>query len=100
MLKPVNDSHRVFLTKCGEIATMKRDVWEFRRKPDGSYAVTHNGERMADSILERWFAIQICEDFGFCGQQSQYICTEIERSGMCTVDMSASDNPFSVSHDE
>ena len=79
---------------------MKHDVWEFRRKPDGRYAVTHNGKLMADSIPEKWFAIQICEEYGFCGQESQYICTQIKQSGMCKVDLSASDNPFRVSHDE
>jgi hypothetical protein len=93
-------NHRTFLNGCVEIATMKHSVWEFLRKPDGSYAVTHNGELLADSIPEKWFATQICKEYGFCGQESVYICTELDRSGICTVDLSASDNPFRVSHDE
>jgi hypothetical protein len=94
-----NDSHCALMTKCVE-SPMKQNAWEFLRKPDGSYSVTHNGEPVADSIPEKWFATQICEQYGFCGQESQYICTELERSGMCTVDLNAIDDSFRVSHDE
>jgi hypothetical protein len=78
---------------------MKHNIWEFLRKADGTYSVTHDGKLLADSIPEKWLATQICEEYGFCGQESQYICTELYRSGMCTVDLSAS-NPFQSSHDE
>lgn len=79
---------------------MTHNVWEFVRKPDGSYAITHNHELLADSIPEKWFASQICEEYGFCGQESVYICTEVSRSGICRVDLNACDNPFRASHDE
>jgi len=78
---------------------MKHNIWKFLRKPDGTYSVTHNGKLLSESIPEKWFAVQICKEYGLCGQESQHICTELERSGMCTVDLSAID-PFHPSHDE
>jgi len=78
---------------------MKRNVWEFLWKADGTYAVTHNGKLVSDSAPEKWFARQICEQYGFCGRESQYICSELDRSGMCTVDLNAN-NPFQAPRDE
>jgi hypothetical protein len=34
---------------------MKPNIWEFLRKPDGTYAVSHNGKHLSDSIPEKWF---------------------------------------------
>jgi len=34
---------------------MTRNIWEFLRKPDGTYAVSHNGKLLSDSIPEKWF---------------------------------------------
>ena len=78
---------------------MKQNIWEFRRKADGTYSVSHDGKLLSDSIPVKWFAAQICEEYGFCGQESQRICTELERLGMCIVDLSARD-PFTLTHDE
>lgn len=78
---------------------MKHNMWEFLRKADGTYSVTHNGKLLFDSIPEKWFAAQISQEYGFCGQESQHIFAELERSGVCTVDLSASD-PFHPSHGE
>ena len=78
---------------------VKHYIWEFLRKPDGTYAVTHNGQLLSDSIPEKFFATQICEQFGFCGQASQSICDEVDRAGMCRVDLKAR-NPFPSRHDE
>jgi len=78
---------------------MEHNIWEFLRRADGTYSVTHNGQLLSDSIPEKWLATQICEEYGFCGQESQYICAALDRSGKCTVDLSGSD-PFHSSHDE
>jgi len=46
---------------------MKQNVWEFLRRPDGTYAVSHNGTLLSDSIPEKWLESEICERYGFCG---------------------------------
>jgi hypothetical protein len=69
---------------------MKRNIWEFLRKPDGTYVVSHNGKVLSDSILEKWFESQICENYGFCGKECHDIRAHLERSGKCTVDLSSS----------
>jgi hypothetical protein len=78
---------------------MKHDLWEFLKKPDGTYYVAHNAKLLSDSISGICLATQICEEYGFCGRESEYICTELGRSGVCTVDLSASD-PFHSSDGE
>jgi hypothetical protein len=69
---------------------MKRNIWEFMRKPDGTYAVAHNGKLLSDSIPEKWFQRQICEDYGFCGREYNEIREQLDRSGKCLVDLDSS----------
>ena len=69
---------------------MTRNIWEFLRKPDGTYAVSHNGKLLSDSIPEKWFENQICEQYGFCGREYQDILEQLDRSEKCTVDLSSS----------
>ena len=52
-------------------ALMKHNIWDFLRKPDGTYAVSHNGKPLSDSIPEKWFESQICEHYGFCDKEYQ-----------------------------
>jgi hypothetical protein len=69
---------------------MKRNIWEFLRKPDGTYAVSYNGKLLSDSIPEQWFESQICEHYGLCGKEYHEIRGQLDRSGKCTVDLSSS----------
>lgn len=69
---------------------MKTNIWEFLRKPDGTYSVSQNGRVLSDSIPEESFESEICERYGFCGKECDDICGQISRSGRCTVDLSAS----------
>ena len=63
-------------------AAVVSNVWEFLKKPDGTYAVIHDGNLLSDSIAEKWFARQICEQYGFCGQEYQYIPSEIAQENV------------------
>ena len=69
---------------------MKPNIWEFLRKPDGTFAVFHNGELLSDSIPDKWFESQVCEHYGFCGREYRDIRGQLELSGKCTVDLSSS----------
>jgi hypothetical protein len=69
---------------------MKSNIWEFLKKPDGTYAVSHNGKLLSDSIPEKWFENQICEHYGFCGREYQEIRGQLDRSRKCTVELSSS----------
>jgi hypothetical protein len=69
---------------------MKPNIWEFLRKPDGTFAVFHNGELLSDSIPDKWFESQVCEHYGFCGREYHDIRGQLDRSGKCTVDLSSS----------
>ena len=69
---------------------MKPNIWEFLRKSDGTYAVSHNGKLLFDSIPEEQFESEICERYGFCGKECDDICGQINRCGKCTVDLSSS----------
>ena len=62
---------------------MTRNIWEFLRKPDGTYAVSHNGNLLSDSIPEKWFKNQICEHYGFCGKEYHEIRGQLDSSGKC-----------------
>jgi hypothetical protein len=96
---PGSVNHHTLRRRCVEIAWMKHDIWEFLRRADGTYSITHNGKLLFDSIPEKWLATQICEEYGFCGQEYQFICAALDRSGRFTVDLSSS-HPFQSSHDE
>lgn len=69
---------------------MKPNIWEFLRKPDGTYVVSHNGKVLSDPIPEEGFKSEICERYGFCGKECDDICGRINRSGRCTVDLGSS----------
>ncbi len=60
---------------------MNQNVWEFIRNEDGTFAVLHNGKRMCDGIPENWFDAQICQHYGFCGQEVVEIRRQIEAGG-------------------
>lgn len=69
---------------------MKPNIWEFLRKADGTYAASHNGTPLSDSIPEEWFEAEICERYGFCGRECHEICDQLKHCGKCTVDLSSS----------
>jgi hypothetical protein len=69
---------------------MKQNNWEFLRKPDGTYAVFHNGTLLSDSIPEKWLNREICVRHGFCGREYDDIRSQLDRSGKCVVDLSSS----------
>jgi hypothetical protein len=69
---------------------MKHNIWEFLRKSDGTYAVSHNGKLLSDSIPEKWLESQICERYGFCGKEYEDIRGRLDCSDKCTVDLSSS----------
>ena len=69
---------------------MKPNIWEFLRKPDGTYAISHNDKLLSDSIPEKWLESQICERYGFCGKEYHDIRGQLNRCGKCTVDLSSS----------
>jgi len=71
---------------------MKPNIWEFLKKPDATYAVSHNGKILSDSILEKNLNDELCIRYGFCGHEYDAICGQLNRSGKCTVDLNSS-NP-------
>src|ERR1700726_1236472 len=62
---------------------MKQNVWEFLRRPDGTYTVSHNGILPSDSISEESLNREICVRYGFCGREFDDIRRKLERSGQC-----------------
>ena len=71
-------------------ASMERNIWEFLRRPDGTFAVSHNGKLVSDSIPEKWFESRICAHYGLCGKEYADIRGQLDRSGKCAVDLSSS----------
>ena len=69
---------------------MKQNIWEFLRRQDGKYDVSHNGEVLSDSISEECLEREICVRYGFCGHEYDDIRRQLVRSGKCTVDLSSS----------
>ena len=69
---------------------MKLKIWEFLRKPDGTYAVSRNGELLSDSIPEKSFEWEICVRYGFCGRECRQICEHLKHHEKCTVDLNSS----------
>jgi hypothetical protein len=69
---------------------MKPNVWEFLKKSDGTYSVSHNGKLLSDSIPEDWLESEICERYGFCGKEYEDIRGQLSRCGKCAVDLSSS----------
>ena len=68
----------------------KPNIWEFLRKPDGTYAVSHNGKVLSDSIPEKNLNDELCIRYGFCGHEYDAIFSQLARSGTCTVDLKSS----------
>ena len=66
------------------------NIWEFLRRQDGTYAVSHGGNLLSDSIPEERLEHEICVRFGFCGREYDDIRSHLDRSGKCTVDLSSS----------
>jgi|HubBroStandDraft_2_1064218.scaffolds.fasta_scaffold57211_2 hypothetical protein len=79
---------------------MKQNVWEFLRRPDGTYAVSHNGTLLSDSIPEKWLESEICERYGFCGRECDDIRSQLDRCGKCIVDLSSSSPSHLTIRDE
>jgi hypothetical protein len=69
---------------------MKPNIWEFLRKPDGTYAVSHNGKMLSDSIPEKNLNDELCVRYGFCGHEYDAIFGRLTRSSKCTVDLNSS----------
>jgi hypothetical protein len=68
---------------------MKRTIWEFVKREDGTYAVFRQHRLLKENIPENWFFQQICTDYGFCGEEEIEIRREIEKSGKCTLVLTA-----------
>lgn len=69
---------------------MRQNIWEFMRKTDGTYAISHNGNLLSDSVLENSLEREVCVRYGFCGSEYDQICRQLNRSGKCTVDLNLS----------
>jgi hypothetical protein len=63
----------------------RRDVWEFLKREDGSYAVFRNSKLLSDSISEEKRESEFCVRFGFCGQEYDEIVRQLSQSGRCTL---------------
>lgn len=48
---------------------MGRNVWKFLRLEDGTYAVYHRGNRLAEGIPAEWREEEFCIRWGFCGEE-------------------------------
>jgi hypothetical protein len=64
---------------------MGRNVWKFLKLEDGSYAVYHRGNRLAEGIRAEWREEEFCIRFGFCGEECQEIIRQLDESGECTL---------------
>jgi hypothetical protein len=60
---------------------MERNLWDFLRRDDGTYAVFHNGKLLSDGIAEEKREDEFCVRFGFCGQEYEDIVRELRQSG-------------------
>ena len=66
---------------------MPQNVWEFVRKEDGTYAVSHNGTLLKDGIPEEHREDEFCVRFGFCGEEYQEITRQLRQSGKCILSL-------------
>jgi hypothetical protein len=69
---------------------MNQNIWEFLRRQDGTYAVSHNGKVLSDSISEDALEQEFCVRYGFCGREYDDIRRQLARSDKCTVDLNSS----------
>jgi hypothetical protein len=49
-----------YLQRVAQSFRMKPNIWEFLKKPDGTYAVSHNGKILSDSIPEKNLNDELC----------------------------------------
>jgi hypothetical protein len=66
---------------------MKRNVWEFVRNQNGSYAVFQNGKLLSDGIPEERREDEFCARFGVCGHEYEEIVRQLRHSGKCTLEL-------------
>lgn len=64
---------------------MGRNIWKFLRIEDGTYAVFHRGNLLADGIPEKWREEEFCVRWGFCGEECREIIRQLDESGECTL---------------
>ena len=64
---------------------MGRNVWKFLRLEDGTYAVYHRGNRLAEGIPEGRREEEFCARWGFCGEECREIIRQLDASGECTL---------------
>jgi hypothetical protein len=64
---------------------MGRNIWKFLRREDGTYAVFHRGNLLADGIPAAGREEEFCVRFGFCGEEYREIVRQLEESGECTL---------------
>lgn len=53
---------------------MKKNVWEFVRQKDGSYAILQNGKLRSDGIFEERREDEFCIRFGLSATSMQRSC--------------------------
>ena len=80
---------QLFEARRAEFLT-KPNIWNFLRKPDGTYAVSHNGKKLSDSILKKNLNDELCIRYGFCGHEYDAILGQLNRFGKCSVDLNSS----------
>jgi hypothetical protein len=68
-----------------ELKLMGQNVWKFLRLEDGTYAVYHRGDRLAEGIHAEWREEQFCVRWGFCGEECREIIRQLDESGECTL---------------
>jgi hypothetical protein len=66
---------------------MKKNVWEFVRNKDGTYAVLQNGKLLSDGISEERREDEFCIRFGFCGHEYEEIVRQLRQSEKCTLEL-------------
>lgn len=64
---------------------MGQNVWKFVRLEDGTYAVYHRGNRLAEGIPAEWREEEFCVRWGFCGEECSEIIRKLDESGECTL---------------
>jgi hypothetical protein len=62
---------------------MGRNVWKFLRLEDGTYAVHHKGDRIAEGIPEERREEEFCVRWGFCGEECREIIRQLDEFGEC-----------------
>ena len=65
----------------------KKSIWEFVKNKNGTYSVVHNGILRSDSIAEEWREHEFCVRYGFCGDESEKIVAELDKSGRYTIEL-------------